>query len=128
MLPQLASIKGFLKVDRVKNDTTIFRCHYKLTVVFLLTFATITSLEQFVGDPIDCFVVDGISALSQENSNVLDNYCWIHSTFTLPNNTGVKHNGRKGVVGLGTPKENDPIVYHKYYQVTIKLLFIVVNK
>lgn len=23
-----------------------------------------------------------------------------------------------GVVGLGTPKENDPIIYHKYYQVS----------
>lgn len=87
MLPDLMALKGFFKIDKVKNDNNVFRCHYKLTVIFLLTFATIISLKQYVGDPIDCFV-EGSAALAQKDNKVLDNYCWIHSTFTLPNNTG----------------------------------------
>lgn len=115
-------LKGFFKLDNVKNDNNIFRCHYKLTVLFLVTFTTLISLKQYVGDPIDCFV-EGNSQLTQKDNNALDNYCWIHSTFTLPNNTGVKHNGQMGVPGMGTPKEGEPIMYHKYYQVSFRHFF-----
>ncbi|VEN34614.1 unnamed protein product [Callosobruchus maculatus] len=34
--------------------------------------------QQYIGDPIDC-IVDEIPL------NVMDTYCWIYSTFTIPN-------------------------------------------
>ena len=43
------ALKGLFKLDPVKNDNNIFRLHYKLTVLFLATFATLTSLKQYVG-------------------------------------------------------------------------------
>lgn len=113
MLPDLMSLKGLFKIDPIKTDNNIFRCHYKLTVIFLAASATLVSLNQYVGDPIDCF----INAESSPFPNkVLDNYCWIHSTHTLPNQPGMKGEGSMPIPGLGTPKEGEQMIYHKYYQ------------
>ena len=61
---------------------------------------------------------------------MLDTYCWIHSTFTLPENPGNARNDLKPLPGLGTPKQGDSIKYHNYYQVwnskSIMLKFLIV--
>lgn len=113
MLPDFTTLKSFFKLDTIKNDNDIFRLHYKATVLFLATFATLTSLKQYVGDPIDCFA-DGDPKRFPEGA--LDTYCWIHSTFTLPNNPGSLKNGAMPLPGMGTPKEEDATKYHRYYQ------------
>ena len=53
------------------------RLHSKVTATIILTFCLIVTASQFIGDPIDCVV-------EQIDSGVMDTYCWIHSTFTLP--------------------------------------------
>ncbi|KZS08592.1 Innexin inx2 [Daphnia magna] len=113
MLPDLISLQGLFKIDPIKTDNNIFRCHYKLTVIFLALSATLVSLNQYVGDPIDCFIN---AEKSPFPNKVLDNYCWIHSTHTLPNQPGIKGEGSMPIPGLGTPKEGEKMIYHKYYQ------------
>jgi hypothetical protein len=113
MLKDLDSLKGILKINPIKVDGNIFRCHYKLTVIFLALSATLISLKQYVGDPIDCIIN---AEKSPVTSDVLDQYCWIHSTHTLPNEPGMKTNGSRPIQGLGTPKEEEQLIYHKYYQ------------
>ena len=113
MLPDLISLKGLFKVDPIKTDNNIFRCHYKLTVIVLAVSATLVSLNQYVGDPIDCFI-NAEKDKSPFPNKVLDNYCWIHSTHTLPNQPGIKAD--MPIPGLGTPKEGEEMRYHKYYQ------------
>ena len=113
MLADINSLKGILKVDLVKIDSNVFRCHYKLTVILLGLSATLVSLKQYVGDPIDCIVN---AEKSPVESGVLDQYCWIHSTHTLPNEPGVETNGTRPIPGLGTPEEGEQMIYHKYYQ------------
>ena len=59
------------------NFHQIFRLHYKITVgIFFIASLMVTS-RQYVGDPIDC-MVDNIP------SDMMDTYCWIHSTFSIP--------------------------------------------
>ena len=70
----------------------------------------------FKGDPIDCFIESSNNKKLTEG-NMLDTYCWIHSTFTLPNNPGSVTNSAKPLPGLGAAKEGDLVKYHKYYQV-----------
>ncbi|EFX68186.1 hypothetical protein DAPPUDRAFT_228995 [Daphnia pulex] len=113
MLAELSTLKGIVKVDVVKIDSNIFRCHYKLTVIVLTISAMLISLKQYVGDPIDCIIN---AEKSPVESDVLDNYCWIHSTHTLPNQPGMKTNGSRPIPGLGTPQEGEQMIYHKYYQ------------
>ena len=153
MLPDLMSLKGILKIDRIKIDNS-----KQISIAILSRLGTINSvnvpkryfpsplqgncnfldrfrnvdlfnsvsilseniadfvkiecsllsLQRYVGDPIDCFISN--NEKSPVTAKVLDTYCWIHSTHTLPNEkTGP-------IPGLGTPKEGEPIKYHKYYQ------------
>ena len=68
--------------------------------------------RQYIGDPIDCIV-------EEIPNNVMDTYCWIHSTFSIPNaivgNEGhdIAH---PGVAPPADLEEGEEIRYHKYYQ------------
>uniref|UniRef100_A0A1B6EWA1 Innexin n=1 Tax=Cuerna arida TaxID=1464854 RepID=A0A1B6EWA1_9HEMI len=118
MFDVFGSIKGLLKLDSVCIDNNVFRLHYKATVVILVAFSLIVTSRQYIGDPIDC-IVDDIP------SDVMDTYCWIYSTFTIPN----RYTNRVGheVAGPGVSAHvegEDQVKYHKYYQWVCFALFL----
>lgn len=117
MFDVFGSVKGLLKLDQVCIDNNIFRLHYKATVIILVAFSLLVTSRQYIGDPIDC-IVDEIPL------NVMDTYCWIYSTFTIPNRlSGVVG---KDIVqpGVGSHNEaEDEVKYHKYYQWVCFVLF-----
>lgn len=116
MLQVFSSLRSLLKIDAVCIDNTVFKLHYKATVIILVTFSLIVTSRQYIGDPIDC-IVDEIPL------NVMDTYCWIYSTYTVPN----KLTGRigKDVIqpGVGSHVDGDELKYHKYYQWVCFALF-----
>ena len=73
---------SLLKLETVTTDNPVFRLHYKVTFAILVTFTILVTSKQYIGDPIDC-IVEGISP------DIMDTYCWIHSTFTVPEATKV---------------------------------------
>ncbi|XP_050533271.1 innexin inx2 [Daktulosphaira vitifoliae] len=117
MFDVFGSVKGLLKIDSVCIDNNIFRLHYKATVIILVAFSLLVTSRQYIGDPIDC-IVDDVPL------NVMDTYCWIYSTFTIPNRVA----GRigKDVVQPGIASHvdgEDEVKYHKYYQWVCFVLF-----
>lgn len=117
MFDVFGSVKGLLKIDSVCIDNNIFRLHYKATVVILVAFSLLVTSRQYIGDPIDC-IVDDVPL------NIMDTYCWIYSTFTIPNRIG----GRVGkdVVQPGIASHvdgEDEVKYHRYYQWVCFVLF-----
>ncbi|XP_026819806.1 innexin inx2-like [Rhopalosiphum maidis] len=117
MINVFDAVRDLLKLDAVCIDNNVFRLHYKATVVMLVTFSLIVTARQYVGDPINC-LVDGVP------NQIMDSYCWIHSTFTVTKKIG----GRVGkdIVqpGVGPYREGEDIVkYHKYYQWVCFVLF-----
>ena len=113
----LDPVKDFIGWDKYQIDDFVFRLHSKLTVVILLTFSIIVTASQFIGDPIDCVVED-------IPSSVMDTYCWIHSTFTLPSKILLKKNGETAHPGVGVPDyQAGSETYHKYYQWVCFTLF-----
>ena len=56
MFDVFGSVKGLLKLDSVAIDNTVFRMHYKATVVFLVVSSLLVTSKQYIGDPIDCIV------------------------------------------------------------------------
>ncbi|CAI6376307.1 unnamed protein product [Macrosiphum euphorbiae] len=117
MFDVFGSVKGLLKIDSVCIDNNMFRLHYKATVIILVSFSLIVTSRQYIGDPIDC-IVDDLPP------NIMDTYCWIYSTFTVPNRLG----GRigKDVVRPGVASHvdgEDEVKYHKYYQWVCFVLF-----
>ncbi|KAL4143644.1 hypothetical protein QTP88_005956 [Uroleucon formosanum] len=117
MFDVFGSVKGLLKIDSVCIDNNIFRLHYKVTVIILVSFSLLVTSRQYIGDPIDC-IVDDVPL------NIMDTYCWIYSTFTIPN----RLSGRVGkdVVQPGVASHvdgEDEVKYHKYYQWVCFVLF-----
>jgi len=118
VLDTLGSVKEYIGWDKHQIDDAIFRLHSKVTATIILTFCLIVTASQFIGDPIDCVV-------EQIDSGVMDTYCWIHSTFTLPKLILEKTTGDTVAPGVGVPSyENGPIVRHKYYQWVCFILFL----
>lgn len=119
MLGLFSQLKAFIKLDHVWIDNNVFRLHYKATVgLFVLASLLVTS-RQYIGDPIDC-MVDGIPG------GIMDTYCWIHSTFSIP----TRWNGTKGVdvphPGIAPEVDADgkEVKYHRYYQWVCFFLFL----
>lgn len=77
MYKLLAGLKSYLKWQPIETDNAIFRLHNSFTTVLLLTCSMIITATQFVGHPISC-IVSGIP------THVVNTFCWIHSTFTMP--------------------------------------------
>lgn len=113
MLGVFQSVRGLLKIDNVAIDNSVFRLHYKATVIILVVASLLVTSSQYIGDPIDC-MVDGVP------QKLMDTYCWIHSTFTLPRTIGKDDVGHPGI---GTPDDNEERKYHKYYQWVCFFLF-----
>ena len=107
MFQMTGSVRKLLEADSVTIDNVVFRLHHKVTVAVLLLFSLVIASRQHVGDPIDC-IAEGVPARS------MNTYCWIHSTFTLPDRPG----------GLGAPKKGETVKYQKYYHWVFFVLFL----
>ena len=112
-------VPGFFKnkISREKSfqsniESSINRLHYKVTALFLLSFAVvITYLEYFekiscIGDP-----------KSKTAVQTINTYCFIQSTFTLPKHFKINIGTAEALFGVGTHNTiTDEIKYHAYYQ------------
>ena len=78
MLDVFRGLKTLIKKSSVTIDSSIFRLHYSISVTFMLAFSLIVTTRQYVGNPIDCVHTKDIP------EDVLNTYCWIHSTYTIP--------------------------------------------
>jgi len=120
MLGLFKQLSDFVRFDEIRIDTNTCRLHYKATVLVFVTASLLVTSGQYIGDPIDC-IVDGVPG------GLMDTYCWIHSTFSIPSRwTGkvgkdVPHPGISPHADLG---EDEEVKYHKYYQWVAFVLFL----
>ncbi|XP_054714018.1 innexin inx2-like [Uloborus diversus] len=118
MFDVFESLKSITKIDGVCIDNNIFRLHYKFTVLCLVAFSILVTCRQYFGDPIDCIQNDDIP------EDVLETFCWIHTTFTLPD----AWNKRVGIdvphPGIDKYTEGETRKYHSYYQWVCFVLFL----
>jgi hypothetical protein len=112
MIDLFGDIAKYIKFDEFKIDNNVFRLHYKGTVAVFVCAALLVNAGQYIGDPIDC-IVDGVP------SGMMDTYCWIHSTFSIPsrwvgkNGVDVPHPGVSPIADLEAGTE---VKYHRWYQ------------
>jgi len=107
------------KRGEVVIDNPVFRLHYRASFIVMIMASILVTSKQYIGDPIDCMAdkIDG---------DIMDVYCWIHSTFSVParmgGTTGVHHVG-PGVGHYG-PEDisEEPVRHHKYYQWVVFVL------
>ena len=106
-----SSLLSHLRQQKVKVDNETFRLHYKFTLIVCIACSLLVTGREYFGDPIDC-IPPGEELLAP----IIDTYCWIHSTFTLPES----HHKEVGIdvahPGVESYSEDKTRVYHKYYQ------------
>lgn len=124
MLDIFRGLKSFIKVSHVHTDSTVFRLHYSVTVLILLSFSLIVTTRQYVGNPIDCIHTKDIP------EDVVNTFCWIHTTYHVPSafNKPMAEGPRdlRDVVvypGIDRPHGKEDIKYIKYYQWVCFCLF-----
>ena len=102
----------------------MFRLHYKATVFILAAFSIMSTQKQYFGDPIDCITGEG--SMDQE---IMDSYCWIHGTYTLPFSAYHQPDPDKSHPGVAPDSEDHTHErkYHMYYQWVTLFLYLQVR-
>ena len=121
MLHLFLGLKSLVKVSRFHTDCSVFRLHYRVTVMVLLAFTFIVTSRQYIGAAIMCVHTKDVP------KEVLNTYCWIHPTYTLSS----AHWKRVGVdvphPGVDKTRDEKDKKHVKYYQWVGFLLFFQVS-
>lgn len=119
VLGLVSAVAGFVKIryliDKAIIDNMIFRCHYRITSAILFLCCIIVTANNLIGDPISC-INDGSVA-----NHVINTYCWITYTYTMPGQHGKQVGTHVAAPGLGN--DNDEKTFHSYYQWVPFVLF-----
>ncbi|GLH11494.1 hypothetical protein R5R35_004186 [Gryllus longicercus] len=118
----VSAVAGFIKVrflvDKAIIDNLVFRFHYRITSAILFLCCILCTANGLIGDPISC-INDGAVPY-----DVINTYCWITSTFTLPHQQGKPVGTHVAHPGLGSyVPDEDETRYHAYYQWVPFMLF-----
>ena len=122
MLEIFRELRGLLRVSHVHIDSWVFRLHYSVTTTCMFAFSLIVSAKQYVGNPIDCIHSKDIP------EDVLNTFCWIHSTYTIPSAFWKRIGFDVAHPGVDKTLDPDERRYHKYYQWVCFCLFLQVMK
>lgn len=115
--------KPFKKVFKINlqepnTDNNVFRLHSRASVLVLMVCASLIGWKEYIGDPIQC--------VSEEKmpKEVLNTYCWIFPTYTLPHRNLDRVGLDVAQPGVGPPAVGEQLKYHKYYQWVCIVLFL----
>ncbi|XP_050296721.1 innexin inx1 [Anthonomus grandis grandis] len=118
MYKLLGGLANYLKYQDIVTDCAVFRMHNLFTTALLMACSLIITASQYVGNPIQC-ISDGAIP-----SHVINTFCWISSTFTMPD-------AFKRQVGVEVPhlglandfSDKDAQKFYTYYQWVCFVLF-----
>lgn len=105
------SVKVRLLADKPVIDNATFRAHYRLTSAIFFASCAFVTATNLIGNPINC-IVDVTSV----PENVINTYCWVRYTFTIPSRHGIYQ-------GVVPSSGNDTEIRHAYYQWVPFMLF-----
>ncbi|PRD23467.1 UNVERIFIED_CONTAM: inx2 [Trichonephila clavipes] len=113
-----SGLKNFFRPSSGIIDNLAFKLHYKVTVALLIGASILVTSRQYFGDPIDCMSRDDIPP------RLLDTFCWIHTTFSLPQAWEKKIGDEVPYPGIDKYTAGEHRVYHAYYQWVCFVLFL----
>ncbi|GBM83503.1 Innexin inx2 [Araneus ventricosus] len=115
LVSSLKNLLGYWALRATRSsgsvDNWIFALHYKFTSAILIICSITVAIHQFLLNPIRC-------TSSNYPSNVLDTFCWMLKTFSLPFAWSETDNA------LSPGKLDESQVYHAYYQWIYFVLFV----
>jgi len=125
-LVPVSRLKYLTKIRDITIDDFTFRLHYRFTFSFLLIGSLLLTGEQFFGKPIQCLHGKDVP------KKVLESFCWIEGTFTLPKGLMKIIGYEVAAPGVEQYKEfvndakneKDEVISHSYYQWVGVVLFL----
>jgi len=110
----VSAVAGFVKirylVEKAVIDNMIFRLHYRVTTAVLFLSCILVTANNLIGDPINCITDGGVPG------HVINTYCWITYTFTLPGYLAKPVGLEVAHPGVANPEPDTEKRYHAYYQ------------
>lgn len=76
-------LASWFKLEEIDIDNWMFKLYYRASALLCMTGATVGIATQYFGDPISC-EFQGI------NSDLAQDFCWIHGTSYIPPQYQVK--------------------------------------
>lgn len=76
MLDILGGLRGLLRIHA--TDGIVFWLHSRATSAVLVSSCMVLGARQLVGSPLECIHTRDVPAA------VLEAWCWVHSTYSLP--------------------------------------------
>ncbi|XP_055847547.1 innexin inx3 [Episyrphus balteatus] len=120
VIGMVSAVSGFVKIryllDRAIIDNMVFRCHYRITTAVLFVCCIIVTANNLIGEPITC-INDGAIPI-----HVINTFCWITYTFTIPGQQHRQIGTDVANHGLGN-EFGEEKRYHSYYQWVPFVLF-----
>jgi len=116
----LAPIAGMIKIrsrNKADIDSPFFKLHYRTTATILFICCILVTANDLIGKTIDCMsggVIPG---------NVLNTYCWIMATFSVPAKGRVHSGVEEAYPGVSPHQEDGERTIHAYYQWVPFVLF-----
>lgn len=126
MVDVFGSLRSLFKIQRISEDTMIFRLHYRATVALLLGGCVTLACKSISGSPIHCEASGSVDKI------VLETFCWLHTTYSMVHafnkslGQAVPYPGVSNSKGDGMHGHaSHPLVkQHKYYQWVIFFLLL----
>lgn len=107
---------AFLEINQISIDNWSFKLFYKATTSILIACSILVVSTQFFGSPIQC---DAGSASSGVEKDVLESYCWMYSSWSIPAHYKGVCSANGELTGTNVDEWNKArtsIVYNSYYQ------------
>ena len=77
LMPVAGLVKARYRGRKAEIESPFFKLHYRTTATLLFISCILVTANDLIGSTISC-INDSIPG------NVLNNYCWIMSTFSIP--------------------------------------------
>ena len=77
LMPVAGLIKARYRGTKAEIETPLFKLHYRTTTTILFISCILVTCNDLIGNTISC-INDSVPG------NVLNSYCWIMSTFSIP--------------------------------------------
>eukprot|EP00096_Caligus_rogercresseyi_P002424 TRINITY_DN1454_c0_g1_i1.p1 TRINITY_DN1454_c0_g1~~TRINITY_DN1454_c0_g1_i1.p1 ORF type:complete len:365 (-),score=98.56 TRINITY_DN1454_c0_g1_i1:1841-2935(-) len=118
LMPVAGLIKARFRGAKADIDSPFFKLHYRTTATIMFISCILVTCNDFFGSTINC--ISGTIP-----GNVMNTYCWIMSTFTVPSTNAVSHGKEYAHQGVQNyvPGET-PKTFHAYYQWVPFILFL----
>ncbi|KAK7603681.1 hypothetical protein V9T40_003680 [Parthenolecanium corni] len=121
VLAMVSAVAGFVKVryllDKAVIDNLIFRTHYRVTTAIFFLSCILVTANNLIGDPINCIADGGVP------EHVINTFCWITYTFSMPDRMTGQVGTHVAHPGLGPYGPEDRRIFHSYYQWVPFMLF-----